>query len=136
MLRKTPLKRSTKPMARSGFKHKAALKAGTNRLRSRQRPVSPEEKALWDRMASVVGCIACLLDGNRNTYVSIHHIEGRTKPDCHKKVLSLCAGHHQQGNGNDKTLIAVHPNKAAFEARYGSQYDLLKKCKEILGVEE
>lgn len=37
MLRKTPLKRSTKPMARSGFKHKAALKAGTKRLRSRHK---------------------------------------------------------------------------------------------------
>jgi hypothetical protein len=40
-------------------------------------------------------------------------------------VLPLCAGHHQDGTGNNKELIAVHPYKARFEARYGAQMKLL-----------
>jgi hypothetical protein len=77
-------------------------------------------------MAALVGCIACHLDGRPTDYVSIHHIDGRTKPGCHRLVLPLCAGHHQDGTGNDKELIAVHPFKARFEARYGSQLHLLQ----------
>lgn len=95
------------------------------------RSPTPEEKALWDRMAAL-GCIACLEDGVARFEVSIHHIEGRTKPDCHKKVLPLCAGHHQKGTGEDKELIAVHPDKRRFEKRYGPQEELLEKIMFIL----
>lgn len=89
-----------------------------------------EEKALWDRLASVVGCICCRIEGRFNDQVSIHHIDGRTKKDAHKKVLPLCAGHHQD-NG---TAIAVHPYKARFQAKYGNQYDLLAQCLQMIGV--
>jgi hypothetical protein len=102
------------------------------RLTSKQRAVTSEEKMLWDRMANRIGCIACALDGNRNMHVSIHHMDGRTKPGCHTKVLPLCAGHHQDGTGNDKSMIAVHPYKARFEARYGSQNELLDMVMELL----
>lgn len=91
-----------------------------------QAPVSREEKALWDRMAAL-GCIACLEDGIRTRHVSIHHIVGRTVPGCHSRVLPLCAGHHQRGTGENKELIAVHPDKRRFEARYGTQSELLAK---------
>ena len=40
--------------------------------------------------------------------------------------------HHQDGTGNDKSMIAVHPHKARFEAKYGIQVDLLKETMEIL----
>jgi hypothetical protein len=102
-------------------------------LRTRQRAVTVEEKVLWNRMAGEIGCIACLLDGHPNTYVSIHHIDGRTKPGCHKKVLPLCAGHHQDGTGEDKTMIAVHPWTARFEERYGTQEELLGRVMRVLG---
>jgi len=83
-------------------------------------------KKFWDLIASK-GCIACRADGYLNTLVSIHHIDGRTKPDAHYKVLALCAGHHQKGtNTNSPNMIAVHPDKARFEAKYGKQMDLLK----------
>lgn len=84
------------------------------------------EKQLHDRIASL-GCIACLLDGRQNPVVSIHHIDGRTKPEAHRQVLPLCAGHHQDGTGAPG-LIAVHPYKARFEERYGKQSDLLEMC--------
>lgn len=92
------------------------------------------EKALHDRMAREICCIACRMDDIENHWVVIHHIDGRTKPDAHKKVLPLCAGHHQDGTGEDKAMIAVHPYKARFEARYGSQYELLEGVMNMLGV--
>jgi hypothetical protein len=89
-----------------------------------------DEKALWSRIASL-GCIACSKDGHVNMEVSIHHIDGRTKPGAHCKVLALCAGHHQDGTGWPG-LIAVHPWKARFEQKYGRQEDLLAETLERL----
>lgn len=97
------------------------------------RAVTKADQKLWDALASI-GCVACLKDGRVNPWVSIHHIAGRTAPGCHQKVLALCAGHHQQGTGEDKTLVAVHPYKARFEAMYGNQYELLEWAKEKAGV--
>lgn len=88
------------------------------------------DRELWDGLASL-GCIACRKDGIFNSLVSIHHIDGRTKPGAHRKVLPLCAGHHQDGTGAPG-LIAVHPYKARFEARYGRQLDLLDDCLQLL----
>lgn len=97
------------------------------------RAPSAKERVVMDAIASL-GCLACLKDGNVNPWISLHHIDGRTKPDAHLKVLGLCAGHHQQGTGEDKSMIAVHPYKTRFEARYGSQMDLLRWAKEQLGI--
>lgn len=137
-MKPSSLKHSKKPMKRSSFDqaaHKADIKAGKKRLCSKQRSATAEEKALWDRMANEVGCIACQLDGRFNTYVSIHHVKGRTTTDAHKWVIPLCAGHHQDGTGNDKSMIAVHPHKARFEARYGKQTDLVRELWAKLGVD-
>lgn len=88
------------------------------------------EKAFHDQLAQL-GCIACFMDGHRNMEVSIHHIDGRTKPGAHLKVLPLCAGHHQDGTGIPG-LIAVHPWKRRFEDKYGKQEELLALCHELL----
>lgn len=106
-------------------KEASAVKKIRSKMKSSQRAVTAIEKAYWSRLASEVGCIACLLDGNLNPHVSIHHIDGRAKPGCHMRVLPLCAGHHQDGTGEDKTMVAVHPYKSRFEVRYGAQMDLL-----------
>jgi hypothetical protein len=95
------------------------------------RPPTAEEARFMDAIASL-GCIACRKDGIENPWGSIHHIDGRTKPGAHFLVLFLCAGHHQAGTGENKTLIAVHPDKARFEARYGTQRELLAECIEML----
>jgi len=90
------------------------------------------DRQLWDAMAQL-GCIACLKDGVHSPFVSIHHIDGRTKPGAHRLVLPLCAGHHQDGTG-ERGLIAVHPWKARFEQTYGKQTDLLHECMKLIGV--
>jgi hypothetical protein len=89
------------------------------------RTPTKEERELWDRIAAY-GCVACRKDGWHNPVVSIHHIDGRTKPGAHRRVLPLCAGHHQDGTGISG-LIAVHPLRARFEAKYGRQDDLLSE---------
>ena len=123
LTRKTPMQRT--PF--SPASHKADIKSGKRTLKSRGMKGNSrtrEEVELHDRIAKL-GCIACLLDGRFNDQVSIHHIDGRTKPDAHKEVLPLCAEHHQQDDTDPLGRIAVHPNKGRFEERYGSQYVLL-----------
>ncbi len=87
------------------------------------------EKAHWNALCSTVGCVACLIDGDFNNWCSIHHCDGRTKPGCHMRVLPLCGSHHQDdGSG----AIAIHPWKAQFEAKYGTQADLMAFCDGII----
>lgn len=90
-----------------------------------------QDKALWDALAQV-GCICCLHDGRYNPHGVIHHIDGRTKPGSHQRVIFLCAPHHQdQGIPG---VIAVHPWKARFEREYGSQLALMAEQKQIAGI--
>lgn len=95
------------------------------------RAVTTAQRAYHDVLCSVVGCVACRKEGRVNTWVSVHHIDGRTKPDAHWLVLPLCAGHHQPGTGAPG-LIAVHGSKRQFEALYGTQMELLAWCVELL----
>lgn len=122
-----PIARSTTPKA-SKTKTQAPAKRAT--LKTKERTRTPKEIELHDRLAAL-GCIACMKDGRFNDYVSIHHVHGRTAPDCHKKVLALCAGHHQDNGGG---LIAVHPWKARFEKRYGNQDDLIAESYKMIGL--
>lgn len=101
------------------------------------RTVTKTEKAWHDDLAYVCGCICCLLDGRPRDYtlpghVSIHHCDGRTKAHAHYYVLPLCEGHHQQGSGNCKTLLAVHGDKAKFIAMYGREIELVDACVQLV----
>ncbi len=97
------------------------------------------QKRYHDLLVERIGCIACYHDRagyQRNHQATIHHVDGRTKPDAHWLVLPLCAGHHQDGYGAPG-LIAVHPYKARFEARYGRQSALMRDCVEqLLAMDE
>lgn len=138
-MKRSPMKPGTKGLARTPFKsfpiasfsvRKPDVKRST--LKTKQRTRTPAEIDLHDRLAAL-GCIACLKDGTFNPHVSIHHVHGRTAPGCHRLVLPLCAGHHQDGTGEDKTLVAVHPWKTRFEQRYGNQLALVAECMTLIG---
>jgi len=88
------------------------------------------EKKWWGRVAEL-GCIACLKDGIHNTYVSIHHTDGRTKPGAHMRVLALCFLHHQGGTEENPS---IHPWKTRFQEKYGTQTELLNWTKELLEI--
>lgn len=86
-----------------------------------------EQKRYHGILCNYVGCTACRQHGRPTMHVSIHHIDGRTKPNAHWLVLPLCAGHHQDGTGA-RGMIAVHPWKARFEAKYGKQVEQLQRA--------
>ncbi len=134
-MKRSPIARKT-PMSRTGLlglqSHARLVPVRKSAMKSRQLAVTPAEKIIWSKLAEI-GCIACMKDGFYNPHVSIHHVDGRTKPGCHRNVLPLCAGHHQDGAGEDKTMLAVHPWKARFERRYGSQESLVAECLMLAG---
>lgn len=97
---------------------------------------SAMQKRWHDTLASLCGCICCTLDGRLPDYskpanVSVHHCDGRTKPLAHWYVIPLCAGHHQDGYGEDPNMLAVHGHKARFIAEYGREIELLEMCVQL-----
>jgi len=93
------------------------------------RTPSKAESDWHDLIATNIGCQACHKEtGTRNTYVSIHHIDGRTKPDAHWLVLAPCGGHHQKGYGADPKMPAIHGSLREFERRYGTEMELLAEA--------
>lgn len=146
--RKTPMARGTgikSPAAGAGLLRVAATQV---KFRAREPKPSTPPKPMTSRgmkgrppiadearfMSAIadLGCIACRKDGWHNSDVSVHHIDGRTKPGAHLLVLPLCAGHHHDSTGPKPTLIAVHPYKARFEQRYGAQRALLAECLDMI----
>lgn len=88
------------------------------------------DKAYWQRLADVVGCCICRFYHDiYNNHVSPHHIDGKTKPGAHSKVIMLCGPHHQTGGEG----VAIHPFKKTWERAYAPQCELKKKCDDMLG---
>jgi hypothetical protein len=145
--RKEPMSRGSgfkAPAAGAGLLRVAAIQAKAAFPRSREskpvkvskpmksrgmkgRPPTAEEARFMDAIAGL-GCIACRKDGVANPWISIHHIAGRTAPGAHFLTLPLCEKHHQHDDADPAGRIGVHPYKARFEARYGTQRELLAEC--------
>lgn len=89
------------------------------------RSVTATQKKFHNQMAGL-GCVACRKMGIFNNHVSLHHVDGRTKPHSHWYVLPLCGPHHQ--DMGMPGIHPVHPYKARFEAEYGSQKELFVEC--------
>ena len=87
------------------------------------------EKKHMDKV-SQIGCIVCRMRGLGYVPAEIHHVEGKTKKDCHFKVLPLCFEHHRKGN--QEHPISRHPWKKRFEDMYGSESSLLKEVEKYL----
>mgnify|MGYP003669111732 CR=1 FL=1 len=131
-LKRTPLKKATEPIKSKGL-------VGISRTK--------DEMELHDKMAAL-GCICCINKGLilpfSNSPTSIHHIDGRTKKDCHKKSLPLCAWHHDTPVPTE--LKAMYPDvfplhakgaeggKKAWENLHGTQYELLEQVMEFINI--
>jgi hypothetical protein len=74
-----------------------------------------------------LGCIICKRNGVY-TPPQIHHIDGCKNQEKHAKTIGLCYFHHMadQQNPPNPAYTSRHPNKAAFERRYGTEETLLK----------
>lgn len=92
---------------------------------NKKRPANKAEKAYMAKVADL-GCIIC-----GNNHVVIHHIttlRGFGGRASHYDVLPLCVQHHDGG----KLGVAVHAGVKTWEAKFGTQIELLEKVKELL----
>lgn len=87
----------------------------------------------WMNWIVAYGCIACRMDGNGIVDPCVHHIIRGGRRIGHHYTLPLCPGHHQEGTGIPG-LIARHPHKARFEAKYGSEHSLLSRLQSEYGA--
>lgn len=88
------------------------------------RTPTKEEKAWLDAIGEI-GCIVCKVHHDTFTPASPHHIGGKTKPGAHLNTIPLCGLHHQGGN-DCAEYTSRHPYKARFEARYGTEAELIE----------
>jgi len=93
-----------------------------------RKPTKVEKK--WLDTICQFGCIVCFNQNFGYSPAAPHHLDGKTKKNCHFKSIPLCAQHHQIGGYG----IAVHCGRVAFEKKYGSQSDLLKQITDIVGL--
>ncbi|MDH5359711.1 MAG: Ref family protein [Gammaproteobacteria bacterium] len=96
------------------------------------------EKRLGNKIAGI-GCICCLNKGWYTTdmqqqestkFVSLHHVDGRTREWAHAKVLPLCAYHHDTP-APDKAPVELTPihrgNKNEWVQINGTEETLLQQ---------
>ena len=85
-------------------------------------------------MAAVaeLGCCVCRRELGVYSPAAIHHIDGKTRPGAHFKVLGLCPMHHQTGGGG----VALHAGRVEWERLHGTQADLLRWVAERITTTE
>lgn len=103
-----------------------------------------EEKRL-EALLARIGCICCRNQGwytdamnnqEGQHFISMHHVDGRTKPWCHAKQLPLCQYHHDTPppQGAPEQLFPLHgTGRKRWEKVNGTQEDLLQQVYEIIG---
>ena len=91
------------------------------------------EKDYLNRLAAL-GCIVCRNEGLYGVAAEIHHIrdgQGMGQRAGHYQTVPLCAGHHRTGGYG----VAVHAGKKTWEARYGTERDLMAQAQALLAKE-
>ena len=87
------------------------------------------DKARYDAI-SQLGCICCLREKGIYSSPEIHHINGRTG-NGNQETIGLCYYHHRAGN-DCEAYTSRHPYKTRFEARYGTEAELLEDTNKLL----
>ena len=79
-----------------------------------------------------LGCIVCRNEGFLDSPAEIHHIgNGATsKKSSHYESIPLCHCHHRTGGHG----LAVHAGKKTWEAKFGTEKELLKQTLELIDV--
>jgi Recombination enhancement, RecA-dependent nuclease len=95
--------------------------------------MSTIEKNYMARVAGL-GCIVCLEYHNApDSPAEIHHIttaRGFGGRASNYDIIPLCPIHHRLGNKGE----AVHSGVKTWEAKYGTQKELLEKVRSMLGT--
>jgi hypothetical protein len=95
-----------------------------------------DEKRHLNAVAAL-GCIVCYSQGHEDTPAEIHHIrdgQGISQRAHYTETIPLCPIHHRLGDGTAKTGYqwGYHMNPTEFEARYGTERDLLGQILNML----
>jgi hypothetical protein len=136
MARGTSTLKASKPLARGDSQLARAAKpmaaVGARAKRTGQGKVAPTAaEQAWMDKARAFGCIVCYLFHGARTPAAIHHILSGGRRMGHLHTLPLCdPGHHQ--NSPTPAKISRHPNKARFDAAYGSELELLAQLQALL----
>ena len=98
-----------------------------------KRSITKKDKERADKLRDL-GCIVCLLYHNEATPPAIHHIDGQTKPGCHKLTIPLCPNHHQiKDNFTQPRWISRHGDgRARFEDYYNTEQYLLSETNRLI----
>ncbi|CAB4133828.1 Recombination enhancement, RecA-dependent nuclease [uncultured Caudovirales phage] len=91
------------------------------------------EKAHYSKL-SQLGCIVCLREGFGYSPPHIHHIrtgQGMAQRADYLDAIPLCPNHHQNGGYG----VALHAGQGKFESRFGTEIELLKHTKRLIGIE-
>lgn len=101
------------------------------------------EKILANKIGDI-GCICCLnkkwytsdmQEQESTKFVSLHHVDGRTKDWAHAKVLPLCAYHHDTPAPSHapEELTPIHRgNKKEWVELNGTEDELLKQVYDMI----
>lgn len=92
--------------------------------------MTKEQKA-FQALARDLGCIVCKGEGV-DSPAEIHHILSGSRRLGEDYVLGLCQIHHR-GQINTVQAVSRHPWRREFEARYGTEMELLEKTRELCG---
>jgi len=117
-----PSRNPVTQLAWAGLRDREPVKTAT--LKPGKKTPTKEERD-WMDWITGYGCIACRIDGRPPRPTAVHHILQGGRRMGHLFSLGLCdPGHHQQGQ--DLGLTSRHPWKTRFEAKYGTELELLQ----------
>lgn len=84
---------------------------------------------------AALGCIVCLRLGHGVTPCEIHHPRrgtGMGRRASHYDAIGLCPAHHRTGGHG----VAIHAGQRTWEARFGTEAELLADVRSRLGMRE
>lgn len=85
----------------------------------------------WMDRITRLGCIACRVMGVFGTPCEVHHILRNGRRISHLESIGLCPSHHRAGV-NNQHVVSRHPWRREFESRYGPEFWLLQKTRELV----
>lgn len=95
------------------------------------RTATAAEKRWMARVADY-GCIVCRNQGRGYVPCAVHHILSGGRRKGHMHTIGLCDPGHHQGAPKGSGELSRHPDKARFEAAYGTEEELLDQTRKIL----
>lgn len=117
--RHTPLQRSTKPLKRSPIQ--------------RRRKTRPTDDPAHLDAVRAAGCVVCLNFYGRYRRAEAHHVrdgQGTSMKATDHETAGLCYEHHRTGAFGE----AVHNGTQTFQARYGTERQLVARTLELLST--